>query len=86
MILSAIPPGLPRTGQGGVQRALYVSVIVAAELRYGCVKTLSFPLKRRVEAFLSAVPVIPFEAPADRSYAEIRVALEAAGLPIVYPD
>jgi tRNA(fMet)-specific endonuclease VapC len=42
-----------------------VSVIVAAELRYGCAKKGSPRLLRRVEEFLSEVPVLPFDVPAD---------------------
>jgi len=59
-----------------------VSVIVAAELRYGCARKGSPELLRRVEAFLSEVPVLPFDVPADREYGGIRAELEAAGRPI----
>ena len=59
-----------------------VSVVVAAELRYGCAKRDSPQLKRRVEAFLSEVPVVPFDVPADKAYGHIRAELEAAGTPI----
>lgn len=62
--------------------AVCVSVIVAAELRYGCAKKGSPKLSRKVEDFLSEVPVIPFDAPADREYGGIRAELEAAGRPI----
>ena len=56
-----------------------VSVIVAAELRYGCAKTGSAPLLRKIEEFLSEVPVLPFDVPADGDYGSIRAELEAAG-------
>lgn len=59
-----------------------VSVIVAAELRYGCVRKGSPRLWRRVEAFLAEVPVLPFDVPADSAYGGIRAELEAAGRPI----
>jgi tRNA(fMet)-specific endonuclease VapC len=59
-----------------------VSVIVAAELRYGCARKASRQLLRRVEAFLAEVPVIPFDVPADSAYGGIRADLEAAGRPI----
>ena len=59
-----------------------ISVIVAAELRYGCAKKASAPLLRRVGEFLSEVPVLPFDAPADSAYGAIRAGLEAAGQPI----
>jgi tRNA(fMet)-specific endonuclease VapC len=59
-----------------------VSIIVAAELRYGCARKGSPQLLRRVEAFLSEVPVLPFDVPADNAYGGIRAELEAAGRPI----
>ena len=66
--------------------SVYVSVIVAAELRYGCAKKGSPQLLRRVEAFLSEVPVLPFEVPADSEYGVIRAELEAAGCPFGLND
>ncbi len=62
--------------------AVCVSVIVAAELRYGCAKKGSVKLMRKVEEFLSEVPVLPFDVPADAKYGSIRAELEAAGTPI----
>ena len=62
--------------------AVCVSVIVAAELRYGCAKKGSLQLRRRVEEFLSEVPVMSFDVPADEVYGGIRADLEAAGRPI----
>jgi len=59
-----------------------VSVIVAAELRYGCAKKGSPQLLRKVEEFLAEVPVLPFDVPADSEYGGIRAELEAAGRPI----
>jgi tRNA(fMet)-specific endonuclease VapC len=62
--------------------AVCVSIIVAAELRYGCARRGSPPLTRRVEAFLSEVPVLSFDGPADIDYGRIRAALEVSGCPI----
>ena len=59
-----------------------VSVIVAAELRYGCAMKGSRRLLRRVEEFLAEVPVLPFAVPADSEYGGIRAEQEAAGRPI----
>ena len=36
----------------------------------------------QLEAILSALEILPFEAPADRTYGEVRARLEAAGTPI----
>jgi tRNA(fMet)-specific endonuclease VapC len=62
--------------------AVCVSVIVAAELRYGCAKKGSPQLLRRVEQFLSEVPVLPFDVPAGEAYGAARAEQEAAGMPI----
>jgi tRNA(fMet)-specific endonuclease VapC len=58
------------------------SIIVAAELRYGCEKSGSAKLRQAVEDLLSEIAVLPFEAPADADYGAIRARLEAAGTPI----
>lgn len=58
------------------------SIIVAAELRYGCAKSGSKRLLSAVEDLLDELPVLPFEAPADVDYGDIRTALEAKGRPI----
>jgi tRNA(fMet)-specific endonuclease VapC len=58
------------------------SIIVAAELRFGAVKRGSVSLIRQLEAILSAMEVIPFEAPADVSCGAIRAQLERKGKPI----
>lgn len=59
-----------------------VSIIVAAEVRYGCAKKGSPQLLRRVEELLAELPVLPFDVPADGEYGAIRAELEAAGRPI----
>lgn len=64
------------------EQAVCVSILVAAELRFGAAKKHSARLTRQVEAVLSALPILPIEAPVDAHYAEIRVGLEAAGYPI----
>jgi tRNA(fMet)-specific endonuclease VapC len=58
------------------------SIIVAAELRYGCEKSGSTKLRKAVEDLLGEIAVLPFEAPADADYGAIRAGLEAAGAPI----
>jgi tRNA(fMet)-specific endonuclease VapC len=58
------------------------SIIVAAELRYGAAKKGSTRLTRQLEKVLRALEVLPFAAPADRTYGEIRTRLERSGRPI----
>ena len=58
------------------------SIIVAAELRYGTAKKGSPRLARQLEAVLGALDVLPFAAPADVAYREIRTRLEQVGRPI----
>jgi tRNA(fMet)-specific endonuclease VapC len=58
------------------------SIIVAAELRYGCAKKGSERLLKSVEDLLTEIDVLPFESPADAEYGNIRSELESAGQPI----
>lgn len=58
------------------------SIIVSAELRYGAAKRGSARLTRQLETVLSALAVLPFEAPADAVYGLIRARLERSGKPI----
>ncbi|HEX5325593.1 MAG TPA: type II toxin-antitoxin system VapC family toxin [Acetobacteraceae bacterium] len=66
---------LHRHGEQGI----CVSIITAAELRYGAARRQSDRLLRRIEVVLSMIDVLPFEVPADADYGSIRAALEAAG-------
>ncbi|MBZ0228826.1 MAG: type II toxin-antitoxin system VapC family toxin [Bauldia sp.] len=56
-----------------------VSIIVAAELRFGATKKMNPDLTSRVEEFLDTVDVISFDPPADAFYAMVRADLEARG-------
>jgi tRNA(fMet)-specific endonuclease VapC len=58
------------------------SIIVAAELRYGCAKSGSKRLLKAVEDLLGEINVLPFDVPADAEYGGIRSELEATGKPI----
>ena len=58
------------------------SIYVAAELRYGAARKGSPRLAAQLKAVLGALDVLPFEAPADTTYARIRVQLEQSGKPI----
>jgi len=55
------------------------SIIVAAELRYGCAKSGSSRLLAAVEDLLGEINILPFDVPADGEYGGIRAELEAAG-------
>lgn len=60
-------------------KAICTSIIVAAELRYGCAKKGSPKLLARVEGVLETIPVLPLDIPADTDYGGLRAELEAAG-------
>jgi tRNA(fMet)-specific endonuclease VapC len=62
------------------------SIIVAAELRYGCAKSGSTRLLKAVEDLLGEIEVLPLDVPADTEYGGIRSELEAAGKPIGSSD
>jgi tRNA(fMet)-specific endonuclease VapC len=62
--------------------AVCVSIITAAELRYGCAKKGSAKLLVHVEAILGSIQVLAFDVPADAEYGGLRAELEAAGKPI----
>lgn len=62
--------------------AVCVSIVTAAELRYGCARKGSARLTAQVEAILGAMNVLAFDAPADTAYAAIRAGLADAGTPI----
>jgi tRNA(fMet)-specific endonuclease VapC len=64
------------------ETSVCTSIVVAAELRYGCEKSGSTKLRKAVEDLLGEIDVLPFEAPADANYGAIRASLEAAGTPI----
>jgi tRNA(fMet)-specific endonuclease VapC len=62
--------------------AVCTSIIVAAELRFGAVKSRSVRLSTRVAELLDTLDVVAFEAPADIAYAKLRARLEERGRPI----
>jgi predicted nucleic acid-binding protein len=49
------------------EHAICTSIIVAAELRYGGVRSASKELVDRIDLLLSAIEVLPLEDPADRT-------------------
>lgn len=58
------------------------SIVVAAELRFGALKSGSAKLSERVDLILSALEILPLEIPSDREYATLRHALTGQGTPI----
>jgi tRNA(fMet)-specific endonuclease VapC len=77
------PQGIVRDRIAEVgEQAVCVSLLVAAELRFGAAKKQSARLTTQVEAVLSVLPILPLETPVDVHYAEIRVGLETSGCPI----
>jgi tRNA(fMet)-specific endonuclease VapC len=67
-------------------RDVATNVIVAGELRYGCLKKGSARLTERVEAVLREIKVLPLEQEAGAHYGAIRRDLEARGTPIGQND
>ena len=62
--------------------AVYTSIIVAAELRFGVVKSGSWRLASNFDEVIRPLEVVPFDEPVDRTYAELRAELERRGTPI----
>lgn len=60
-------------------REVCTSIIVAAELRYGVCKRPSARLAAQLDGVLAWMRVMPFQAPADGIYGEVRAALEKQG-------
>jgi len=61
---------------------LWLSAIVAAELRFGAAKLASDRFAASVEAWLAGFEVRPWPTEASLPYAKVRVALERCGQPI----
>jgi tRNA(fMet)-specific endonuclease VapC len=62
--------------------ALWLSAIVAAELRFGAQKLGSARLASAVESWLTGFDVLPWPLEATQHYANIRASLERGGHPI----
>ena len=61
------------------ENEICISIIVAAELRFGAAKRNSAQLSNQVETILAAMLVVPFDVPTDREYAKLRQLLESSG-------
>jgi tRNA(fMet)-specific endonuclease VapC len=84
-IVSALlraPSGAVARRIGEMATAVSVSVVVAAELRYGAARKGSARLTTAVEAILGAMDIAPFASPADLVYAHLRYRMEREGRPL----
>ena len=78
---------LVRRPQGDIARkirevgeeSVCTSIVVSCELRFGAGKSESKKLQYQVEAVLSALDILPLDAPTDHHYADIRQYLEKEG-------
>lgn len=59
-----------------------VSIITAAELRYGCARKGSARLTAQIDAILGGLQILALDVPTDIFYGQIRKDLETAGTPI----
>lgn len=67
----------------GLERSqVWLSAIVAAELRFGAAKLASARFSAAVEAWLAGFDVRPWPLDATHHYAQIRSDLERAGTPV----
>ena len=64
------------------EEKICTSIVVAAELRYGCAKAGSKRLGEAVGNILAELEVLPLEIPADTEYGRLRAQLEQRGKPI----
>lgn len=64
------------------EETVCTSIIVAAELRFGAVKSGSSKLADRMDLILSAIEILPLEIGADREYGKLRHYLARKGTPI----
>ncbi len=60
------------------ENEICISIIVAAELRFGAAKRNSARLSNQVETILAAMLVVPVDVPTDREYAKLRQLLESS--------
>lgn len=63
-------------------KAIYTSVIVSAEMRFGVARRQSARLAHQVEEVLAAIRIMPLAPPVDHVYGQIRWELEKRGTPI----
>jgi tRNA(fMet)-specific endonuclease VapC len=62
--------------------AICISIVTAAEVRFGLEANPSVRARQEMERLLGAIPIIPFDSPADEHYGRVRAHLAARGRPI----
>jgi tRNA(fMet)-specific endonuclease VapC len=65
----------------GIDRSC-TSILSAAELRFGAVRSQSEGLRDRVDVILAGIAILPLEQPVEQVYADTRAHLERQGKPI----
>ena len=81
-ILRRHPPGMVERFAVLTPGQVWLSAIVAAELRHGAAKLASPRFSASVEAWLAGFDVRPWPVDATHHYAQIRATLERSGKPI----
>lgn len=81
-ILRRHPPDMVERFASLDRSQLWLSAIVAAELRFGATKLGSPKFQAAVEAWLAGFDVRPWPLEATHTYAQVRAALEKLGQPI----
>ncbi len=77
------PQGIVATRIAAVgEDTVCTSIIVAAELRYGAIKSSALKLAQQVDMVLSAMEVLPLKQPVDCHYWNLRHQLTSQGMPI----
>ena len=76
------PGGAVAARIGRQSSAVSISVVVAAELRFGAAKKGSVQLAARVETLLGLVEIEPLAPPVDIIYGDLRARLEREGRPM----
>ena len=81
-ILRRHPPDMVERFASLDRSQLWLSAIVAAELRFGAAKLGAPKFQAAVEAWLTGFDVRPWPLEATHTYAQVRAALEKLGQPI----
>jgi tRNA(fMet)-specific endonuclease VapC len=81
-VLRRRPVAMVERFAGLEKSQVWLSSIVAAELRFGAAKLASAQFSAAVEAWLAGFDVRPWPVEATRHYADIRASLERSGQPI----